>query len=309
MSSPVEKPVEAEELPNSHRQESIHVAHESHASSTEVLSLSDASTMIKELHSSQSQDSIDLIQHHLHGLAEGLASSNSSTVADKLPAVKELQNSQSEESIETHQHPHDNDCSDASTIANDDTPAAVRQTTTTDLGPAIVVPRLKRRGLFAQLAFVPEVENAKTYSRKTRWFLTILVAAAGATAPMGTSIFLPSLHQVTADLKSTETIVNLSIALYNLAMAIFPLWWSSFSEAFGRRSIYIASFSLCVVFNVLSAISTNVSMLIVMRLLSGGAAVGYPLWAPPLRRILANNPFLGFRPGRWSWLHSRYVGS
>lgn len=275
MPSPVEKPAVAKELRNSQSQESIQVVQNAHAVSTEGLSLSDASTMIKELHSSQSQDSIDVIPH-LCGSTEGLASSNTSTTAEKLPVVKELQNSQSEESIESHQDPDQNDRSDASTIANDDTPAAVRQTTTTDLGPAIIVPRLKRRGLFAQLALVPEVENAKTYSRKTRWFLTIVVAAAGATAPMGTSIFLPSLHEVTADLKSTETIVNLSIALYNLAMAIFPLWWSSFSEAFGRRSIYIASFSLCVVFNTLSAISTNVSMLIVMRLLSGGAAVCYP---------------------------------
>lgn len=275
MPSPVEKPAATEKLHHSQSQESIHTVQNSHASSTEGLDLSDTSTIVKEIHSSQSQDSIDVIQHHPHGSTEELESSDTSTTAEKLAAVRELQNSQREETFETHKHPHDSDHSDASTIAHDDTPAAVRQTTTTDLGPAVIVPRLKRRGLFAQLAFIPEVENAKTYSRNTRWFLTIVVAAAGATAPMGTSIFLPSLHQVTADLKSTETVVNLSIALYNLAMAIFPLWWSSFSEAFGRRSIYIASFSLCVVFNTLSAVSTNVSMLIVMRLLSGGAAVCY----------------------------------
>jgi hypothetical protein len=244
--------------------------------STEGLDLSDASTIVKTLHSAHSQDTIDVIPHQPHESTVELESSDASTTAEKLSVVKELQPSQSEETIETHEHPHDNDRSDSSTIANDDTPAAVRQSTTTDLGPAIIVPSLKRRGLFPQLALVPEVENAKTYSRNTRWFLTIVVAAAGATAPMGTSIFLPSLHQVTTDLKSTETVVNLSIALYNLAMAIFPLWWSSFSEAFGRRSIYIASFSLCVVFNTLSAISTNVSMLIIMRLLSGGAAVCCP---------------------------------
>jgi multidrug resistance protein len=55
-------------------------------------------------------------------------------------------------------------------------------------------------------------------------------------------------------------------------MSIFPLWWASFSEEFGRRTIYIACFSLFVVFSVLSAISTNISMLIVMRLLGGGCS-------------------------------------
>lgn len=277
MSSPVEKQAVSEDVPpNSQGQESIQVTQHSHGSSTEVLSFSEASTIVKELHGSQSQDSIELCHHHPYESAEELPSSTGSTTAEKLSVVKELQSSHGEGSIESNQHAHANDRSDASTIANDNTQATVQQTTTTDLGPAIVVSRLKRRGLFAQLTLVPEVENPKTYSRKTRWFLTIVVAAAGATAPMGTSIFLPSLHEITADLESTETIVNFSIAFYNLAMAIFPLWWSSFSEAFGRRSIYIASFSLCVVFNVLSAISTSVSMLIIMRLLSGGAAVCYP---------------------------------
>lgn len=47
---------------------------------------------------------------------------------------------------------------------------------------------------------------------------------------------------------------------------------SSFSETLGRRTIYVVSFSLFVVFSVLSAISTTITMLIVFRVLGGGAA-------------------------------------
>lgn len=144
---------------------------------------------------------------------------------------------------------------------------------TTELGPPVNVPRLKRRGLFAQLTLIPEVENSKTFPRRTKWYLTAVAAVGGIAAPLGSAIFLPSLHQVATDMDSTPTIVNLSIALYMLAMSIFPLWWSSFSETFGRRSIYIISFTLFVVFNVLSAISNSIAMLIVMRLLAGGASV------------------------------------
>ena len=60
----------------------------------------------------------------------------------------------------------------------------------TELGPPIEVARLKRRGLFGQLALVAEVENPKTYPRKMKWFITFVVALAGATAPMGSAIFL-----------------------------------------------------------------------------------------------------------------------
>src|SRR3569833_417703 len=47
---------------------------------------------------------------------------------------------------------------------------------------------------------------------------------------------------------------------------------SSFSETLGRRTIYIVSFTLFVVFSVLSAVRNNVAMLIDMRILGGGAA-------------------------------------
>ena len=55
-------------------------------------------------------------------------------------------------------------------------------------------------------------------------------------------------------------------------MSIFPLWWSSFSEVFGRRTIYIVSFTLFLIWNILAAVSVNISMFIVMRILGGGAA-------------------------------------
>lgn len=135
-----------------------------------------------------------------------------------------------------------------------------------------VVPRLSRRGLFGQITLLEEIENPKCYPRSKKWFITFVVAVAGSVAPMGSSIFFPALSQVADELNATTTVTNLTISLYMLSMSIFPLWWSSFSERLGRRTIYIASFALFVVFNVLCAVSSSIAMLIVMRLLSGGAS-------------------------------------
>jgi MFS family permease len=77
---------------------------------------------------------------------------------------------------------------------------------------------------------------------------------------------------ITTELKTTHTITNLSVALFLLSMSIFPLWWSSFSERLGRRTIYLVSFTLFLLWTVLAAVSTNISMLVVMRMLGGGAA-------------------------------------
>lgn len=63
------------------------------------------------------------------------------------------------------------------------------QRASTELGPPVTVPRLKRRGLLGQFALVAEIENPKTYPRRMKWFITFIVAVAGAAAPLGSSIF------------------------------------------------------------------------------------------------------------------------
>ncbi|PTD03260.1 MFS antiporter QDR3 [Fusarium culmorum] len=88
----------------------------------------------------------------------------------------------------------------------------------------------------------------------------------------GSTVVYPALPILVDEFNTTETITNLSVALYMISMAIFPLWWSSFSEEFGRRTIYLISFSLFVIFSILSAISKNITMLIIFRMCAGGAS-------------------------------------
>ncbi|QGI81735.1 hypothetical protein CEK25_008464 [Fusarium fujikuroi] len=135
-----------------------------------------------------------------------------------------------------------------------------------------VVPRSKRRGLFAKLTLVPEIAYPPDYKNSTKWFLTGIIALATAAAPLGSTIVYPALPVLVKEFNTSETVTNLSVALYMISMAIFPLWWSSFSEEFGRRSIYLISFTLFVIFSVLSAISKNITMLIVFRMCAGGAS-------------------------------------
>lgn len=89
-----------------------------------------------------------------------------------------------------HIQSHISNITNEYTDKNDDFEAPrplVRQST--ELGPPIEVPRLKRRGLFGQLTLIAEVEDPRTYSREMKWFVTFIVATAGILAPLGSSIF------------------------------------------------------------------------------------------------------------------------
>ena len=131
--------------------------------------------------------------------------------------------------------------------------------------PVVKIPRSQRRGILGRFTLVAEVDRPRDLPRSKKWFITWIVAMAALVAPMGSAILFPSLVDITTSLDSTPTITNLSVAFYMLSLAFFPLFWSSFSESSGRRSIYVISFTLSVVFNVLSAVSTNIAMFIVMR--------------------------------------------
>ncbi|KAL6721397.1 hypothetical protein ACLMJK_000500 [Lecanora helva] len=146
---------------------------------------------------------------------------------------------------------------------------AARQESITAL---VKVPRTNRRGLFGRFTLLAEVEEPKNYARPTKWFITFIIGLAAVAAPLGSTIIFPSLLEISRDLHTSPTITNLSAAFYMLSMSIFPLWWSSFSETLGRRTIYLVSFTLFVLWNILAAVSTTIGMFIVMRILGGGAA-------------------------------------
>ncbi|KAK3327325.1 major facilitator superfamily domain-containing protein [Cercophora scortea] len=184
-------------------------------------------------------------------LADGGNDSRSETSEDRGSGIDPLD----------HDNPHDST-----------RPEPLRRISSTFTRTTSVVPRARRRGLFGSLAVIPEVESPYEYKNSTKWCITAIVALAAAAAPMGSGIFYPALPELSRDLGASPTITNLSVAMYMLAMSIFPLWWSAFSETLGRRTIYIASFTLFVVFSIVSAVSVNITMLIVMRVLGGGAS-------------------------------------
>lgn len=138
--------------------------------------------------------------------------------------------------------------------------------------PLVLVPRSERRGLLGRFALVAEAENPYDYSNRTKWVLTVIVAFSGVAAPLGSTILLPSLTDIGHEFGSSETVTNLSVSFYLLSLSLWPLWWSFFSEQYGRRSIYVISFTLFALWNVVTAVSNNIALFIVMRFLAGGAA-------------------------------------
>ncbi|KGR07351.1 multidrug resistance protein [Candida albicans P78048] len=134
------------------------------------------------------------------------------------------------------------------------------------------VPLRERRGLLAQIVLIPEYEDARDYPNKIKYLIVFIIAFASLAGPFGTSVMLPAIDDIVNDLNTNVSTVNVSVGIYLLSLGIFPLWWSSFSERFGRRSVYMVSFTLFVAFSIGTALSPNIAALIVLRVLQGGSS-------------------------------------
>ena len=55
--------------------------------------------------------------------------------------------------------------------------------------PPVKVPRSQRRGILGKFTILAEVEEPKNYPRRTKWFITCVIALAAAAAPLGSAIF------------------------------------------------------------------------------------------------------------------------
>lgn len=134
------------------------------------------------------------------------------------------------------------------------------------------VPRGERRGLLANLVIVPEYQDARDYPKSIKYLIVFFIGLAAITGPMGTSILMPAIDDVCDDLSTTPTLVNVSIGIYILSLGIFPMWWSGLSETYGRRSVYLLSFSLFFAFSIGTAFSPNIIGLIILRIFQGGCS-------------------------------------
>lgn len=67
-------------------------------------------------------------------------------------------------------------------------PAVVVTVSRTPSVASQAIPRAQRRGLFGRFGILPEVERPYEYPNKVKWFITFIVALAGAGAPVGSSL-------------------------------------------------------------------------------------------------------------------------
>ncbi|BGP43508.1 hypothetical protein JCM10449v2_007543 [Rhodotorula kratochvilovae] len=105
------------------------------------------------------------------------------------------------------------------------------------------------------------------FSARRKRAIVGIVAYAALLAPLSSSSFLPSIPQICEDLNTTASIVNVTVAAFILAIAIFPLFLAPYSGLYGRRPIYLLCLPIFALGCMGTALSQSLGALIATRII------------------------------------------
>ncbi|KPQ05681.1 MAG: MFS transporter, DHA1 family, bicyclomycin/chloramphenicol resistance protein [Rhodobacteraceae bacterium HLUCCA12] len=96
-----------------------------------------------------------------------------------------------------------------------------------------------------------------------------------ATGPVAMALYTPSMPSIAAELGTTESMVQLTLAVFFGGFAIAQLVAGPLSDALGRRPVVLGFMLLFLAGSLTAMLATSIEVLILGRLLQGvGAAVG-----------------------------------
>ncbi|KAF9355874.1 hypothetical protein BGX26_006024 [Mortierella sp. AD094] len=131
-----------------------------------------------------------------------------------------------------------------------------------------------------RLLIRPTVEGdpRTDFSRTKKAIILAVISQAGSLGGFSSTIYFPSLVQITQDLNASQTVINASVSLFILFMGISPLVSSTLSDRFKiRRVLYIAFTIIFALASLGGGYSKSASSLIVARVFqsigSGGASI------------------------------------
>ena len=99
--------------------------------------------------------------------------------------------------------------------------------------------------------------------------MTFVLALMTAMGPISTDLYVPSLVDLVADLKTTPTMAQWTMSAYLLGFAVGQLFYGPISDKFGRKPVLLVGFAIFLTGAALACVATSIDMLIAARAIQG----------------------------------------
>lgn len=118
-------------------------------------------------------------------------------------------------------------------------------------------------------------EEAAIYSAfkpGTKIFILVMATFSSLFSPMSTTVYLPALTPISADLKVSTNLINLTLTTYMVFQALSPTFFGDFADTSGRRPAYITTFAVYLAANIGLALQNSYPALLVLRCLQSAGS-------------------------------------
>ncbi|KAH8587667.1 major facilitator superfamily domain-containing protein [Bisporella sp. PMI_857] len=102
-----------------------------------------------------------------------------------------------------------------------------------------------------------------------KWAIVIIVCTGTLCVTCASSIYTTTYTQMVAEFGISSLTVTIGLSIFVLGIALGPLLTSPLSEWYGRRPVYLVSWSLYIIWTITVAFANNIQTMVVARLLAG----------------------------------------
>ncbi|KAL7792000.1 major facilitator superfamily domain-containing protein [Trichoderma ceciliae] len=113
------------------------------------------------------------------------------------------------------------------------------------------------------------------FSKARKWMVVFIVAAGSLTVTCASSIYTSTYVQMEAEFHNVREVSELGLSTFVVGIALGPMLLSPLSEFYGRRPIYLASWSMYLIWLIPSAMAKNIETMIVARFFDGLAGSAF----------------------------------
>ncbi|KZZ96798.1 Major facilitator superfamily domain, general substrate transporter [Moelleriella libera RCEF 2490] len=112
-------------------------------------------------------------------------------------------------------------------------------------------------------------ECPRSFSKTRKWLITIIVSHVSLCVTCASSIYTATYTKMEDEFHNSRIVSVVGLSAFVLGISFGPMFLSPMSEFYGRRPIYLVSWTTYLIFLVPQAVAKNIATVIVFRFLDG----------------------------------------
>ncbi|KAE8144642.1 major facilitator superfamily domain-containing protein [Aspergillus avenaceus] len=141
-------------------------------------------------------------------------------------------------------------------------------------------PREEAREMDGSSAFIVNWDendpmNPRNFNILRRWMVVIICSLGSLCVTCTSSMYTVTYDQIMEEFDCSREVATLGLSFFIWGLGVGPLFLGPLSEFYGRRNIYITSFTLFLIWLIPCAVAKNIETMIVCRFFNGIAGSAF----------------------------------